>query len=313
MESLFSVVGKNVLVTGGSRGIGYMIAKGYVNAGANVILTSRDETACSNAVKSIENSISNSSCRYVTSSLSTRQGCETLASKVQSMFSNGRKRQGCLDILINNAGTSWGEDPWNNFEYDDNNEVISSTSKRANFGFDREYDDDKVISSTSKRANFGFDRVFDLNVKSLFYLTRACVPLMISSEKEELNGRVVNIGSIAGILPQDVPTHAYDVSKAAVHHLTKKLAADLAPQRITVNAIAPGYVPSRMSKGLLAYNNANLEGKSEEDKMNVIARNIPLRRLGNEDDMIGACLYLTRRAGSWCTGVILNVDGGQAG
>jgi len=292
MESLFSVVGKNVLVTGGSRGIGYMIAKGYVNAGANVILTSRDETACSNAVKSIENSISNSSCRYVTSSLSTRQGCETLASKVQSMFSNGRKRQGCLDILINNAGTSWGEDPWNNFEYDDNNEVISSTSKRA---------------------NFGFDRVFDLNVKSLFYLTRACVPLMISSEKEELNGRVVNIGSIAGILPQDVPTHAYDVSKAAVHHLTKKLAADLAPQRITVNAIAPGYVPSRMSKGLLAYNNANLEGKSEEDKMNVIARNIPLRRLGNEDDMIGACLYLTRRAGSWCTGVILNVDGGQAG
>ena len=62
----------------------------------------------------------------------------------------------------------------------------------------------------------------------------------------------INIGSIAGIISQEAPTHAYDVSKAAVHHLTKKMAADLAKKNITVNAIAPGYVPSRMSKGLSA-------------------------------------------------------------
>jgi len=283
-SSLFSVVGKNVLVTGGSRGIGFMIAKGFVQAGANVILTSRDEKACSNAVTTILKN-EGGNCRYVTSTLSTRQGCETLAENVQRMLPDG----GRLDVLINNAGTSWGEDPWNNFELSE----------------------DK-ISSASKRANFGFDKVLDLNVKSVFYLTRACVPLLLQQQrKKEDPGRVINIGSVAGLIPQAVPTHAYDISKAAVHHLTKKLASDLASHSITVNALAPGYVPSRMSRGLLSYNKSN--SSTAEEQMNSMAQNIPLGRLGNEDDMVGACLYFTSRAGSWCTGVILNVDGGQVG
>ena len=160
----------------------------------------------------------------------------------------------------------------------------------------------------------------DLNVKGLFYLTRECVPMLqrrkindeggggsnneLSSATAEDPGRVINIGSVAGFLPQEAPTHAYDISKAAVHHLTKKMAADLAPRGITVNALAPGYVPSRMSAGLLTYTGG-------DDVQAPIP--IPLGRMGNQDDMGGACIYLSSKAAAWTTGVILNVDGGTVG
>jgi NAD(P)-dependent dehydrogenase (short-subunit alcohol dehydrogenase family) len=112
--SLFSVAGKNVLVTGGSRGIGLMIAKGFVNAGANVLLTSRSEDACKEAAQSI-------SCQhYVASNVSTREGCEELAKHVGSIFDNR------LDVLVNNAGTSWGQ--------------ALERESRSNWGFDKVFD-----------------------------------------------------------------------------------------------------------------------------------------------------------------------------
>lgn len=127
--------------------------------------------------------------------------------------------------------------------------------------------------------------------------------MLEASATPEDPARIINIGSIVGMIPQDAPTHAYDSSKAAVHSLTKKFAFDFASKHITVNALAPGFVPSRMSDGLQAW------GPSRED----IAKSVPLGRMGNEDDMAGACIYLSSRAGSWCTGVILNVDGGAVG
>jgi NAD(P)-dependent dehydrogenase (short-subunit alcohol dehydrogenase family) len=137
----------------------------------------------------------------------------------------------------------------------------------------------------------------------MFYLTRACIPLLEKAATPEDPARVINVGSIVGLISQNAPTHAYDASKAAVHSLTKKLAADLASQNITVNALAPGFVQTRMSKGLETWGGT-------PDQM---ARCIPLQRWGNEDDMAGACIYLSSRAGAWCTGVILNVDGGAVG
>lgn len=256
ITNLFSVVGKNVLVTGGSRGIGLMIAKGFQENGANVVLTSRDETACATAAESIQ-------CQYVASNVSTREGCKELVEHISQVF------DGRLDVLVNNAGTSWGEDP------------------------ERE----------SGRMNWGWDKVLDLNVKGLFYLTRECAPLLQSHASAQYPARIINIGSVTGMVPQEAPTHAYDVSKAAVHHLTKKLAADYAPKHITVNAVAPGFVPSRMSKGLATWG-------ADAEK---IAESIPLGRMGEEDDMAGACIYFASKAGSWCTGVILNVDGGTVG
>jgi NAD(P)-dependent dehydrogenase (short-subunit alcohol dehydrogenase family) len=112
---LFSVAGKNVLITGGSRGIGLMIAKGFVQAGANVCLTSRDETACAEAAASIH-------CHhYVASNVSSRTGCEALATHIGTIFDSK------LDVLINNAGTSWGE-------------PLDRDNSRANWGWDKVLD-----------------------------------------------------------------------------------------------------------------------------------------------------------------------------
>ena len=91
-STLFSVAGKNVLVTGGSRGIGYMIAQGFVQAGANVVLTSRSEEACQQAASALQ-------CQYVASNVSTREGCDALAERVGEIFDQK------LHCLINNAGT----------------------------------------------------------------------------------------------------------------------------------------------------------------------------------------------------------------
>mmetsp|Transcript_4568 Transcript_4568/g.6943 ORF Transcript_4568/g.6943 Transcript_4568/m.6943 type:complete len:272 (-) Transcript_4568:1511-2326(-) len=256
ISNLFSVTGKNVLVTGGSRGIGLMIAKGFVMNGANVLLTSRDPKACEQAASQL-------SCKFVASNVSTREGCKQLAEHVKDVF------DGRLDVLVNNAGTSWGE----------------------------------PLGRESGRANWGFDKVFDLNVKGMFYLTRECIPLLERKVTTDDPGRIINIGSVAGFIPQDAPTHAYDISKAAVHHLTKKLSGDLAPLGITVNCLAPGFVPSRMSEGLKTW------GVDED----AISTSIPLKRMGGIEDMTGACLYFSSKAGSYCTGVILNVDGGAVG
>lgn len=134
-------------------------------------------------------------------------------------------------------------------------------------------------------------------------MTRACIPILEKSASMEDPSRIINIGSVVGMVPQNAPTHAYDASKAAVHQLTKKLSADLAPKHITVNCLAPGFVPTRMSDGLGSW------GATRE----VISDSVPLGRMGNEDDMTGACLYFSSRAGAYCTGVILNVDGGSVG
>ena len=218
--------------------------------------------------------------QYVPGDVSSRQGCEDLAASVASLTDNK------LDTLINNAGAAWGE----------------------------------PLDRVSGRMNWGFDKILDLNLKGVFYLSRACVPFLrrdgvsgYDSDKgtagPSLNagpfedpGRIINIGSVVGLLPQNAPTHAYDVSKAAVHHLTKKLSADWAPLGITVNAIAPGFVPSKMSAQLGTY-------ATFDD----IAKNTPLRRLGCEDDMAGASIYFSSKAGAWTTGVVLNVDGGIVG
>jgi NAD(P)-dependent dehydrogenase (short-subunit alcohol dehydrogenase family) len=98
-----------------------------------------------------------------------------------------------------------------------------------------------------------------------------------------------------------VPTYSYDASKAALHMLTRKLAGELSPC-ITVNALAPGYVPTRMSRGLASY--------AEPE---ALASSVPMKRFGSASDMGGAALFLSSRAGAWVTGSVLTVDGGSSG
>lgn len=100
-----------------------MIAKGYLNAGANVLLTSRDENACKEAVKTLKETIgkNNAECHYLSSNVSSREGCDNLAEQIADIFDNR------LDVLVNNAGTSWGE-------------PLDRKSGKANWGFDKVFD-----------------------------------------------------------------------------------------------------------------------------------------------------------------------------
>ena len=171
---------------------------------------------------------------------------------------------GRLDILVNNAGTAWGE-PYVTY------------------------------------PQSAFDKVMALNVSAVFCLTRDLTPLLESSAKGDDPARVINLGSMEGL---HIPTvhgfgnYAYTASKAAVHHLTRHLAVQLGPKNITVNAIAPGFFPSRMTDHVF-------ENAKEE-----IEQNSLLGRVGKDEEMAGIAIYLSSKAGAYTHGAIIPVDGG---
>jgi len=195
MNALFDVAGKTVLVTGGSRGIGEMIARGFVEAGATVFISSRKAEACNDLAAQLSTV---GSCTPLPADLSTEAECQRLANELVRRIDH-------LDVLVNNAGATWGA-PMD--EYDEK----------------------------------AFERVFALNVKGVFHLTKFLRPLLEAAGTPDSPARVINIGSIDGLKVPMLETYAYSASKAAVHQLTQHLAKQLAPN-VTVNAIAPG-VPS---------------------------------------------------------------------
>ena len=142
----------------------------------------------------------------------------------------------------------------------------------------------------------GWDKVMDLNVKSAFFLTQQLLPALKAAPKA---ARVINIASVNGRVPPDMETYAYSASKAALLMLTRHLAKRLAPD-ILVNAIAPGPFPSRMMAGTL-----------EAFREHVVS-NVPLRRLGEPEDIAGIAQFLASRASAYITGAVIPCDGGMA-
>jgi NAD(P)-dependent dehydrogenase (short-subunit alcohol dehydrogenase family) len=203
MNSLFDVSGKVVVVTGGTRGIGEMIARGFVEAGAKVYISSRKAEVGDALAKELSKI---GPCTSLPADLSTEAECQRLANEVAAHESH-------LDVLVNNAGATWGA------PMADYNEVA-------------------------------FERVLALNVKGVFHLTKFLRPLLEAQATKESPSRVINIGSIDGIQVPTMETYAYSASKAAVHQLTRHLAKELAP-KITVNAIAPGPFESKMMHATL--------------------------------------------------------------
>ena len=137
----------------------------------------------------------------------------------------------------------------------------------------------------------------DLNVKSVFFLTRQLLPLLRAAGTMEDPSRVINIGSVNGLSNGHMTNYSYSASKAAVHHLTRHLSSDLAADAITVNAIAPGFFPSKMTAHMLPHEAEMVKG-------------IPRGRLGQPEDAAGTAIYLTSRASAYVTGVVLPLDGG---
>ena len=195
-NGLFDISGKRALVTGGSRGIGRMIAQGLVDAGAEVVISSRK-------ADDLKATAGELGCTALPADLSTPEGAAGLAAQVRERFD-------ALDILINNAGATWGA-PLEEF------------------------------------PQSGWDRVIHTNVEGVFHLSTGLLPALRAAATAEHPARVVNIGSIDGIRVAGMENYSYSASKAAVHMLTRHLAKRLASEHITVNAIAPGPFESKMT------------------------------------------------------------------
>lgn len=139
----------------------------------------------------------------------------------------------------------------------------------------------------------------DLNTKRVFTLTQACLPLMRRAASQDDPARVIQIGSIDGLRVPSHPTYAYSASKAALHHMSRHLAIHMADDFITVNTLACGAFESKMMAQTL------------KDFGDMIKSGNPLKRIGTPQDVAGACLFLSSRAGAYVTGALISVSGGQ--
>lgn len=215
LQERFGLEGRTAVVTGGTRGIGLMIARGLLQAGAKVIICSRKQEAVDAAVAELQGF---GEAQGWAADLSTEEGCRTFAAEVES-------RTDSLNILVNNAGATWGE-PFESYPAS------------------------------------AWDKVLNLNLKTPFLLTQSLTPLLERSASSTMGSRIINIGSIDGLQVPASTAYAYAASKAGVHHLTRMLAKELASKRINVNAIAPGPFPSKMMAFVLDEHSDRVAGTS---------------------------------------------------
>ncbi|ORX54616.1 NAD(P)-binding protein [Hesseltinella vesiculosa] len=242
VKTLFNVKDKVVLVTGGGRGIGLMIATGFVASGAKVYISSRSAEVCAKVASELT-AMGPGTCDSIPGDLQKEEDIQSIIQKLS-------EKEDHLDILVNNSGANWA-------------------------------------APVDKYPSKAFEKVMNLNVNRVFTLTQACLPLLRAKASAEEPSRVINIGSINGLIVPNLETYAYAASKAALHHLTRHLASRLGPDHIVMMA-------------------ETLRRDGEK-----IVAGIPVRRIGRPDDIAGACLFLSSRAGSFVNGAVLVLDGGS--
>ena len=253
IKKLFDLSGKTALITGGSRGLGLQIAEALGEQGATLVLSARKQDELDEAVEHLKKFGIKASA--IAADLSAPEGAAPLVEAAVRKLTH-------IDILINNAGASWGAPA-----------------------------EDHPVEA--------WDKVMNLNVRAIFLVAQAVGRASMIPRK---SGSIVNIASIAGFRgnsPGTLQTIAYNTSKGAVVNFTRTLAGEWGKYNINVNAIAPGFFPSKMTKGVLA--------QFGEDKL---AARAPLKRIGGDEDLKGAALLFASAAGRHITGQILAVDGG---
>lgn len=253
---LFSLKGKNALVTGGAQGLGRMIAEGLLRAGATVAITSRKADVCEAAAQDMS---ALGRCIPLPADLSTPEAAVDLARRYRDAL-------GACHILVNNAGKTWGG----------------------------------PIESFPDKAWPG---VMAVNVQTPFTLVRELLGELTDAGTADDPARVINIGSVAGMKTERLQAYSYAASKAAIHMLTRDLAGDLAERNITVNAVIPGFFPTKMT--------AHMRDEDEVDP--ALLAHIPMKRLGKADDIAGIVVFLCSRGGAYVTGAQIPVDGGVVG
>lgn len=252
MKNLFDISGKVAVVTGGSTGIGKMIARGFVENGAKTYITARKQPTLDETAAELSEF---GECIAIQSDLSTMEGVDAFAAAVM-------EKEGKIDILINNAGATWG-------------------------------------APVDEFPEAGWDKVMDLNVKSIFFLTQRFLPALRAAGSADSPASVVNIASINGITHPGMPNYSYSASKSAVIQLTRHMAADLGPEHIKINGIAPGFFPSKMTAFLLP---------EDPDEMEVEGQ--PIKRMGRPQDAAGTAIYLCSEASNFLCGHTIVMDGG---
>lgn len=263
-DKLFSLKNKIVVVTGGSRGIGLMMCKCYVDNGARVYVVSRKKDACDQVSRALNSMNSSGSAVSFPADVGTDAGCRQLVEDISKLEKK-------VDVLVNNAGLTWGSLSYKDF------------------------------------PEMAWQKIFNLNVTTLFQLSRAFVPLLKKASKGNLDpSHIINVSSVAGNMnSSSVYDNApsYSASKAAANKVTQTLAAYLVKDHINVNCIAPAVFPSKMTY------NYQLKTKQGIEMSNNAH---PVGRFGNESDMAGLTIFLSTKASAFVTGSIIRLDGGMS-
>jgi NAD(P)-dependent dehydrogenase (short-subunit alcohol dehydrogenase family) len=252
IKKAFDLSGKSALITGGSRGLGLQIAEALGEQGAKIVLSSRKAPDLEQAQTHLAGL--GIKADWIAADNAKDDDIKRLADEAIAKL-------GKVDILINNAGATWG-------------------------------------APTEDHPIEAWDKVMNLNIRSLFLLSQQIGKRSMIPNKY---GRIINIASIAGLRGStgEMQTIAYNTSKGAVVNFTRALAGSWGRYGITVNALAPGFFPSKMTKGII-----DMVGVEK------LAEGAPLRRIGDEDDLKGAALLFASDAGKHITGQILAIDGG---
>jgi gluconate 5-dehydrogenase len=254
VKKLFDLTGKVALVTGGSRGLGLQIAEALGEMGAMLALTARKPDELAQAKEHLER-------MHV--EVFTLPCDHSEAASIGPVIELIMQHYGQIDVLINNAGTTWG-------------------------------------APAEEHPLEAWQKVMDLNVTGLFLTTQFVGKLSMIPRRY---GRIVNIASIAGLLGNDARMQrslAYNTSKGAVVNMTRALAAEWGQYNITVNAIAPGFFPSKMTQWILGQIGDTAVAQT------------PLARLGGEEDLKGLATLFASDASAHITGQIVAVDGGAS-